>query len=286
MTAKMNRFVIVIGLFPGTLIAVSQAAAQGPVPPGLSGEVRDVFQAKCTRCHSDKLAKPKGDFGYVLDLRRLGADHELIVPMDPGRSKFWKLIESGKMPPKSSKDGQLSDPQKALVRWWIELGAPPDEPSTAGAPSRPYSSATGIGMRAVEWIGRFHVLVIHFPIALLLAAALAEAWWMWTGRFGLSPAVRYCVLLGALGALVAAGLGWLRAPYSGYAGNQMLFLHRWAGTAAAAVAITAALAYEYDAARQHRTRFSRATLFVSALLVGLSGHLGGSLVYGTSYFQW
>jgi uncharacterized membrane protein len=267
----------------------SLSPAQTQPPAQLPAEVHDAFSARCARCHSEELAKPKGDFGYVTNLRRLAGDRDLVVPFEPAQSKLWAMLESGKMPPKSSKDGPMTDAQKALVRWWIELGAPAEVASTSGAATTVAASSIPPGMfrHGLEWIGRFHVLVIHFPIALLVAAALAEAWWMWRRRFGLSPAVRYCVLLGAAGAVVAAALGWVRAPFSGYAGgSELLFLHRWAGTAAGACALAAAVAFEYDSATHRRTRISRATLFLSAALVGLAGHLGGSLIYGSGYFHW
>jgi mono/diheme cytochrome c family protein len=287
---KMNvtwryRTLLVALIWAGA--AVRASAAQPP--DRLTAEVREAFAAKCARCHSEQLAKPRGDFGYVTDLRRLSGDHDLVVPFDAGQSKLWAMIESGKMPPKASKDGPLSNSQKALVRWWIELGAPADTagPGVAATRPNPPQAPESILRHSLEWIGRFHVLVIHFPIALLVAAALAEAWGMWVGRAGMSPAVRYCVLLGAAGAVVAAALGWVRAPFSGYAGgSDLLFLHRWAGTAAGVCALIAAGAVEYDVGKRHRTRLSRAALFGSAILVGLAGHLGGSLVYGTGYFNW
>ena len=283
-TTWSYRTLVVALILMGPADGASAAAA----PDGLPGEVREAFTARCAKCHSEQLAKPKGDFGYVTDLRRLAGDHELVVPFDPAQSKLWQMIDSGKMPPQNSKGGAMTDAQKALVRWWIEVGAPADRSvSAAAVPAGRPNVPESFIHHALEWIGRFHVLVIHFPIALLVAAALAEAWGMWSGRRGMSPAVRYCVLLGAAGAVVAAGLGWVRAPFSGYAGgNDVLFLHRWAGTAAGLVALIAAGAVEYDVGKQHRTRLSRAALFASAILVGLAGHLGGSLVYGTGYFHW
>src|SRR5690242_13521214 len=37
----------------------------------LGGDVLRVFAAKCAGCHGPNLPKPKGRFGYVLDLRRV-----------------------------------------------------------------------------------------------------------------------------------------------------------------------------------------------------------------------
>jgi uncharacterized membrane protein len=135
----------------------------------------------------------------------------------------------------------------------------------------------------LEWMSRFHVVVVHFPIALLLTAALAEAMVMWRGAPELNPVTRFCVRLGAAGAIAAAALGWTRASYSGDT-SAVLALHRWAGTAACICSIAAAiLTFQW---RPPHPWLFRASLFSSAALVGLAGHLGGLTVYGESYFRW
>ena len=45
-----------------------------------AAEVRAVFAAKCAACHGPDLAKPKGRFGYVLDLVRVANNREMVVP--------------------------------------------------------------------------------------------------------------------------------------------------------------------------------------------------------------
>ena len=52
------------------------------------------------------------------------------------------------------------------------------------------------------------MLVIHFPIALFAAAALAESWALLRRSTQPGAVVRYCVALAAGGAVVAAALGW------------------------------------------------------------------------------
>ena len=46
--------------------------------------------------------------------------------------------------------------------------------------------------------------LLHFPIALLIAAAFAELWGAWRGDRSLEPVVRFCVLLGAASAVATA----------------------------------------------------------------------------------
>lgn len=152
------------------------------------------------------------------------------------------------------------------------------------------SSAHGI-RAAVQWIGRLHPMWVHFPIALLLASALAE---LLTMRFGdprFAFAARFTLWTGAIGALVAAALGWADAlaVADDYTGRSvtLLFYHRWAGTTTAAVALIALALCE----RFHRTvnpkhrRIYRVAVFTAAVLVTVTGHLGASLVFGWNYLS-
>src|SRR5258708_2275848 len=129
---------------------------------------------------------------------------------------------------------------------------------------------------SLEWISRFHVVVVHFPIALLLTAAVAETMVMCRGATELIAVARFCVRLGAAAAIAAAALGWTRGSYSGDA-SAILALHRWIGTAACICSIAAAL-LSFQQRSPHRGLF-RASLFSCAALVGLAGHLGGLTVY-------
>src|SRR5437868_15329723 len=82
----------------------------------LAAEVRSVFAAKCAACHGPDLAKPKGRFGYVLDLSRLAGNRELVVPSAPDESELWELVRRGEMPPEDSPTGPLTAEQKEVIR--------------------------------------------------------------------------------------------------------------------------------------------------------------------------
>ena len=66
---------------------------------------------------------------------------------------------------------------------------------------------------------------------------------------------------------------------------QILGLHRWTGTATALWSLGTVLLGEWDERRGVRSRWFRICLFIGALLVGVSGHLGGVLVHGEDYFR-
>ena len=261
-------------------------------------EVHAIFSAKCAACHGSQVTRPKGKFGYVDNLKRLAGDANLVVPFRPEESKLWQLIRDHEMPPKQSKAGPLNAEQKETIRTWIESGAtvgPQAKPSVLDrtGPDTARETSTEIEelpfiQHFLDWLGRFHVVVVHFPIALLVAAAVGELWSLWCGVRRPADSVRFCILLAAVGAVAAAILGWLHAAFSGFAASssQALVFHRWTGTAAGVVAVVAAALSERDARRGVRSPLFRVLLFVGALLVGVAAHLGGTLVYGANYFNW
>ena len=104
---------------------------------------------------------------------------------------------------------------------------------TTRSPSRHHEAPEGVPP-LLAWIGRFHPPLVHFPIALLSAAALAELLLVATGKAFFDSAVRFCVWGGALGAVGAALLGWLFGGFRVVDDEWVMTSHRWLGTATAA----------------------------------------------------
>ena len=287
----MNRcilggcFVIVAWFGPASI-----ASANDEVD--LAAQTRSIFAAKCAICHGPNLAKPRGRFGYVLDLPRVAANREMIVPGSPDESELWELVNRGEMPPADSPTGSLSQEQKAVIHNWIAAGAPPARTAEASSlaaleqePSRgPETPEPSFLARTLGRLGAFHLLVIHFPIALLIAAAAREFWEARQGERRPSAIVRFCVILGAVSAVTAAVLGWLHARNGfGAAMPQFLLLHRWLGTTAALWAIGTAAFSESESRREARSNWFRAWLLIGAVLVMVAAHLGGTLVHGEDF---
>ncbi len=141
--------------------------------------------------------------------------------------------------------------------------------------------------RAIRFLGKCHPVVIHFPIALLLAGALAEFIGLFSSSAFWETSGRYSAILGALGAAVAALLGWAKAAFSSFPTMEWVEeVHRWLGTSTALIAIVAVICGEL--ARRHQSTSLRKAylvlLFLSAVVVGVTGHFGATLVYGLGYF--
>src|SRR5262249_14604941 len=91
----------------------------------------------------------------------------------------------------------------------------------------------GFGTKLIDWLGKFHPPSTHFPMALLVAAALAGLLGVVTGRSLFEGAARYCLWFGTLGAVLTALLGWLMGGFRWADRSDLLTLHRWVGTAVA-----------------------------------------------------
>jgi uncharacterized membrane protein len=135
-------------------------------------------------------------------------------------------------------------------------------------------------------IGKLHPLLVHFPIALVLAAAGGELIVIATARQAWRSAAVANIRAAAVVGVVTATTGWLFAASPLVDANALLEWHRWAGLASAVGAIAAALlSLRLQPPSPRPALLYRLTLFATALLVAITGHLGGTLVWGTRFFQ-
>jgi len=138
----------------------------------------------------------------------------------------------------------------------------------------------------MAFIGRLHPLLIHFPIALVIAAALAEVAAMVTADERWRTVAVRNVRAGAIFALLAAIAGWRLALAPEMEVSQLLEWHRWMGTVAAGAALAAALAAGGVRVRSALgARIYRIALFTAGTLVAVTGHFGGLLVWGANFLH-
>ncbi len=270
-----------------------RAAETGAEAVRLAGKVREIFEAKCLDCHGPELPRPKGKFGYVLDLRRVAANPEYIERGHPEKSELYKMVRDDDMPGEDANVPPLTKDEKEAVRRWIEVGAP--EPLAAERPA-PATNGTEQKLelpfwkRALRMLGRLHPVSTHFPVALMLVAVFAEGLAWWTQRPSWLQTVRLLVVLAALGAVAAVGLGWINAYFTSYVGQSASILgwHRWLGTGTGVWSVVCAgLATlgKCEEGTKDRQRF-RGALLLGAALVGVTGFLGSALIYGLDHYAW
>jgi uncharacterized membrane protein len=85
-----------------------------------------------------------------------------------------------------------------------------------------------------QFIGRFHPLAVHFPIALFLLVPILELAGLNSRLSYLRLSAGFVLGLATVGTIVAAMLGWCLARSGGYSG-PILTQHMWGGISLAAV---------------------------------------------------
>ncbi|HGY90175.1 MAG TPA: hypothetical protein ENK43_03265 [Planctomycetes bacterium] len=259
--------------------AATFVPAQSGFPDDGGARVAAILQNRCAQCHSRDLETPKGDFGGVEDLNIVREDY--VEPGNLDRSDLWEHLtstdEEEKMPPAKAKNGPLLPEELALIRWWILEGAPVPEKTEAASDDHDHGGDHD-EVNVIATLGRFHPLLIHFPIALLLVAALAELWALVGGGDRSAFLRRFALLTGSLAAVLAVGSG-LIFEESHDESNPQLVLHRVFGIATASLAVVALVVDRFGGPVWLR----RLIVFAVAAVVGITGHLGGQMVFGEGF---
>lgn len=138
-------------------------------------------------------------------------------------------------------------------------------------------------------VSKLHLLVLHFPIGLILAAVLADALWLWLRRPLFKEAGYWCIVLGALAAIPTVITGFMLMNGMGFTGEaaEIGETHESLGVITMCLALAAAgirLAARNRLARLWGYAYA-ALIAGSAVLVAMAGHWGGMLAFGENYLK-
>lgn len=129
-----------------------------------------------------------------------------------------------------------------------------------------------------EFIGRFHPLLVHLPIGILLLALLLQ-FLSRKEKFALSHgAMKVMWLLGMFSAVLSCLTGYLLSLGGEYEGNTVN-LHMWMGIGVALVSMLVC-------AKVFAGKFDivyKSGAIALLLLITITGHLGGSLTHGDDF---
>ncbi len=135
----------------------------------------------------------------------------------------------------------------------------------------------------IQFIGRFHILILHLPIGILMVTSLAMLLIKITkGRAlsALKPSIPILLSLGTVTVIFASVLGYLLSLDGGYA-KEALDLHFWSAIALAVVAtFITIVSYKY---KQLFDKLSYVWALLLLLFVTITGHAGGNLTHGETY---
>ncbi len=138
-------------------------------------------------------------------------------------------------------------------------------------------------------IGKFHVIVVHFPIALVFSAVLADLLWLATRKETFARAGRYCLVLAAISALPVVITGLAAAHTQQFVGDYLYIVaaHRYLGIASFVIAALAACMRFSCRQPMKKWWLVGYCILMLALMVSiaLTGHYGGMLVHGKNFLS-
>jgi uncharacterized membrane protein len=130
-------------------------------------------------------------------------------------------------------------------------------------------------------VGRFHPLILHFPIGLIAGVVGLELWMAVTGSRQLRGAAGILLALATVGAVLAALCGLLLASSGEYEG-ALLDRHRVFGLTTAGLTVAAWLLHRRLSRAESPSTLAlyRATLAAGAVALAGAAHFGGIITHG------
>jgi uncharacterized membrane protein len=177
-----------------------------------------------------------------------------------------------------------------------EIGAQPGEPAAMRAGPTAMHRQMGEMMevrddrtrmtmteRLLDWLGRLHPVIVHFPIAFFPAALFTVL----VGRRkpAFAAPVQFLVIAGGIIAPLSALLGWFDGGFDFGGDDWLLQFHRWLGTAIGVGALGLGFwAWRRPDANRSLGMIVGLALITTAIVV--QGWFGGALVHGVDHMDW
>ncbi len=141
------------------------------------------------------------------------------------------------------------------------------------------------GSSMIAWAGKFHPLLVHLPVGILLLGALMLVLTKNKRFEHLAPAIPLVFLLGGLGALFSCATGLMLAESGGY-DPETVNGHKWAGIITAAFSFVGLGGISAGKGKTWERPLHFGVAASTVVLVTLAGHLGGVLTHGEEFLNW
>lgn len=137
--------------------------------------------------------------------------------------------------------------------------------------------------RLLDWLGRLHPIIVHFPIAFVPAALFTAV--VGRRRPAFVAPIRFLVITGGIVAPIAALLGWLDAGFDPATDDWLLQVHRWLGTGIGVGGLVLAW-WSLRNPEANNGRKMIAALTVVTVAIAVQGWFGGAMVHGADHLNW
>jgi len=261
---RFKYFIFIVSLVLATMFSTQLASAH---PPQMHKEVKKEQTQPQEQMHNDE-----GTQAHEHDENAATAEKAMPNQMAEQVAEMGEHQEAGEAEGHSHAAGEEHD------------AAGGDAADEAGGHSHwgisPDSSPFSKLMAA---FGKYHPLIVHFPIALFITAAFGQFLSIRSGEEKYTNAVKLLVWTGALGALAAGTLGWMHSGPVQANENAVMSTHRWLGTAIAVFGLVIAYVMKKAATKEGglpKDLVFNVMIFAMAAAVSLNGFFGGALAHG------
>lgn len=129
-----------------------------------------------------------------------------------------------------------------------------------------------------QWVGSFHLIFLHFPIALINMLVVSELLWGWNRKPIFEFSSRFLLIASAIVTPFTALLGLIYSYFGSYEGLREVFLwwHMWCGIATAVLVLALPIIKD----KSGPSTFYYGSLFILFLLVNGTSFFGGGMTHG------
>jgi uncharacterized membrane protein len=222
----------------------------------------------------------------MMSLRRLRRSVALLLGMAI-------LLVSLSAPATAHKDHKKKQPFAAQV---AQPGAQPGEPAVRrDGPTAMHGqmgemieekddrSQMPMMERLLDWLGRLHPIVVHFPIAFFPAALFTAV--IGRRRPAFQAPVQFLVVAGGIIGPIAALLGWFDGGFDFSTDDMLLQWHRWLGTAIGFGSLGLGIWAWRRPDKNRGTAMIIGLSLITATIV-VQGWFGGAMVHGIDHLNW
>jgi uncharacterized membrane protein len=135
--------------------------------------------------------------------------------------------------------------------------------------------------RLLDWLGRLHPIIVHFPLAFFPAALFTAI--VGRRRPAFAAPVQFLVIAGGVIAPIAAVLGWLDAINADP--DSLLMVHRWLGTAIGVGGLGLGV-WAWRRPEENRGTAMLIGLIIVTAAIIIQGWFGGAMVHGMDHLNW
>lgn len=141
-------------------------------------------------------------------------------------------------------------------------------------------SSMSLPERLLDWFGRLHPLVVHFPIAFFPAALFTAI--VGRRRPAFSAPVQFLVVAGGIFAPIAAVAGWIGGM--GSDPGTILTYHRWLGVAVGAAGVGLGF-WAWRRPWEDRGAGMILALTLMTIAIAVQGFLGAGITHGMDHMM-